>query len=44
MDNNSENFYKENKQLLKLMCSLVSDNQELKKENEDLKTKLIDKM
>jgi len=44
MDNNSENFYKENKKLLRFMCSLVSDNQDLKKENEDLKTKLIDKM
>ena len=40
----SENFYKSNEEFLKVLCKFVGDNYELKKENEDLKNKSIEKM
>ena len=44
MDKQSENFYKNNTEFLKLLTKFVSENFELKKENENLKNQLIEKM
>ena len=44
MNQDSENFYKNNTEFLKLITKFVGDNYELRKENEDLKNKLIEKM
>ena len=44
MDKSSQKFYKENKEFLKLITKFVGDNHDLRKENEDLKNKLIEKM
>ena len=44
MDKESKKFYKENVEFLKLLTKFVEDNYELKKENEDLKNKMIEKM
>ena len=43
MDKSSQKFYKENKEFLKLLTKFVGDNYELKKENENLKNKLMEK-
>ena len=42
--NSSKNFYKDNSEMLQLLCMIVSNNQELKKENEELKVQLINQM
>ena len=41
MDKESKKFYKENTEFLKLLTKFVGDNYDLRKENEDLKNKLI---
>ena len=44
MNKDSEKFYKENKEFLQLLTKFIGDNYDLRKENEDLKNKLIEKM
>ena len=44
MNTSSENFYKSNTEFLQLLTKFVGDNYDLRKENEDLKNKLIEKM
>ena len=44
MNQDSENFYKNNTEFLQLITKFVGENYELRKENEDLKNKLIEKM
>ena len=41
MDKSSQKFYKENKEFLQLLTKFVGDNYNLRKENENLKNKLI---
>ena len=44
MDKSSDKFYENNTEFLKLITKFVEDNYNLRKENEDLKNKLIEKM
>ena len=44
MNTSSDKFYKENVEFLKLLTKFIGENHELKKENENLKNKLIEKM
>ena len=44
MNQDSENFYKNNTEFLKLITKFVGDNYDLRKENENLKKMLIEKI
>ena len=44
MNKSSDKFYENNTEFLKVLCKFVGDNYDLRKENEDLKNKLIEKM
>ena len=42
MNRSSEKLYKENAEFLKLLTKFIGENHELKKENENLKNKLME--
>ena len=44
MNKSTDKFYKNNSELLELICKLVSSNEELRTENETLKTTIINQM
>ena len=44
MDKSSDKFYTENREFLKLLTKFIGENHDLRKENEDLKNKLIERM
>ena len=44
MNTSSDKFYENNTEFLKILTKFVGDNYELKKENENLKNKLMEKM
>ena len=44
MKKSTDKFYTENREFLQLLTKFIGENLDLKKENEDLKNKLIEKM